>query len=101
MIKYVDKDDEMINVSDDEDLQTAYEVAELELDGNLKFVIDFKKEQVIPKPTMKDSKKAVKKEVLKAEKKEKKDKKKDGAKKKKAEKKAEEEKKETISVGQT
>jgi len=32
----------MINVSDDEDLFTAYEVAELELEGNLKFVIEMK-----------------------------------------------------------
>ena len=38
-IKYVDKDSEMINVSDDEDLLTAYEFAETELEGNLKFVI--------------------------------------------------------------
>lgn len=29
----------MINVSDDEDLLTAYEFAETELEGNLKFVI--------------------------------------------------------------
>jgi len=41
-IKYVDKDDEHINVSDDEDLLTAYEVAEMELNGNLKFVIEKK-----------------------------------------------------------
>jgi hypothetical protein len=30
-------------VSDDEDLFTAYEVANKELKGNLKFVIEFKK----------------------------------------------------------
>lgn len=41
-IKYVDGDDEQINVSDDEDLVTAYEVANKELNGNLKFIVDFK-----------------------------------------------------------
>jgi translation elongation factor P/translation initiation factor 5A len=43
VIKYLDKDDELINVSDDEDLQTAYEVAKTENEGNLKFVLEFKK----------------------------------------------------------
>lgn len=42
-IKYVDGDNEQINVSDDEDLATAYDVAEKELKGNLKFIIEFKK----------------------------------------------------------
>lgn len=32
----------MINVSDDEDLLTAYEVATKELQGNLKFVVEIK-----------------------------------------------------------
>ena len=41
-IKYVDGDDEKINVSDDEDLITAYEVANKELNGNLKFIIEMK-----------------------------------------------------------
>ena len=40
----MDPDNEMINVSDDEDLLTAYDVAENGgLDGNLKFVVEFKK----------------------------------------------------------
>ena len=39
VIQYFDRDDELINVSDDEDLKAAYEVAELDLDGSLKFVI--------------------------------------------------------------
>jgi len=42
-IRYRDQDQEMINVSDDEDLLTAYEVAENDLNGNLRFVIEFKK----------------------------------------------------------
>ena len=33
----------MINISDDEDLRTAYEVALADLEGNLKFVIGSKK----------------------------------------------------------
>ena len=41
-IKYQDGDQEMINVSDDEDLLTAYEVAQKELQGNLKFVVEIK-----------------------------------------------------------
>lgn len=41
-IKYVDGDNEYINVSDEEDLLTAYDVAQKELDGNLKFVVDLK-----------------------------------------------------------
>jgi hypothetical protein len=43
VIKYVDGDNEPINVSDDEDLLTAYDVAEKELNGNLKFIVEFKK----------------------------------------------------------
>ena len=42
VIRYVDGDDEAINVSDDEDLLTAYEVADRELKGNLRFIIHFK-----------------------------------------------------------
>jgi len=34
-LKYMDADQELINVSDDEDLKTAYEVAEEELEGKL------------------------------------------------------------------
>ena len=41
-IKYVDGDQEMINVSDDEDLLTAYDVAEKELNGNLKLTVALK-----------------------------------------------------------
>lgn len=43
VIRYADRDDELINVSDDEDLLAAYEVAELDLDGSLKFVVQEKK----------------------------------------------------------
>lgn len=39
----MDGDQEYINVSDDEDLLTAYEVANKELNGSLKFIIEFKK----------------------------------------------------------
>jgi len=41
-IKYVDGDQELINVSDDEDLMTAYDVAEKELNGNLKLTVALK-----------------------------------------------------------
>jgi hypothetical protein len=44
-IKYVDGDQEVINVSDDEDLLTAYDVAEKELNGNLKLTLAFKQSQ--------------------------------------------------------
>jgi len=43
VIRYIDGDQEAINVSDDEDLLTAYEVAQKELRGSLKFIVDFKK----------------------------------------------------------
>lgn len=41
-IKYIDGDQELINVSDDEDLLTAYDVAEKELNGNLKLTVALK-----------------------------------------------------------
>lgn len=41
-IKYVDGDQEQINVSDDEDLLTAYDVAQKELNGNLKLTVTLK-----------------------------------------------------------
>lgn len=42
-IRYMDPDNEMINVSDDEDLLTAYDLAENgDLKGNLKLVVEFK-----------------------------------------------------------
>ena len=42
VIRYFDGDQEAINVSDDEDLLTAYDVAEKELNNNLKFIVQFK-----------------------------------------------------------
>ena len=42
VIRYVDNEDETINVSDDEDLTTAYEVAEKDMKGSLKFMVQFK-----------------------------------------------------------
>ena len=42
VIRYVDNEEEVINVSDDEDLLTAYEVAEKDLKGSLKFMVQFK-----------------------------------------------------------
>jgi hypothetical protein len=39
----MDPDNEMINVSDDDDLLTAYELAESELAGSLKFLVEMKK----------------------------------------------------------
>ena len=77
-IKYEDGSNELINVSDDEDLQTAYEVALTELDGNLKFVIEFKKPVVKEsQDTAKETKQAKKekKEKVPKEKKTKKPKK--------------------------
>jgi hypothetical protein len=41
-IKYVDADNEEINISDDEDLSTAYYIAQKDLNGSLKFVISLK-----------------------------------------------------------
>jgi hypothetical protein len=38
-VQYRDGQNDLINVSDDDDLQTAYEVASKELNGNLKFQI--------------------------------------------------------------
>jgi len=43
VVRYTDKDNELIDVSDEEDFLTAYEIAENEMDGNLKFVVDFRK----------------------------------------------------------
>jgi hypothetical protein len=74
----------LINVSDDEDLITAYQVANKELGGNLKFVIDFK--QLPKKPVEEETKsltnflterikEKIEKKVKKMEKKEKKEKK--------------------------
>jgi PB1 domain len=42
-IKYIDPENELINVSDDEDLLTAYELSENGLNGSLKFMVEFKK----------------------------------------------------------
>lgn len=42
VIRYVDNEDEVINVSDDEDLLTAYDVATKDLKGSLKLTVDFK-----------------------------------------------------------
>lgn len=75
VIKYVDKDNEMIDVSDDEDLFTAYEVAENELGGNLKFVIDQRSLAKNDSETESHDKKAKKVKKHKKEKKEKKEKK--------------------------
>jgi hypothetical protein len=97
VINYIDKDDELINVSDDEDLLTAYEVAELELEGNLKFVIEMKKamQPLIDKHSHKIEKKVTKDK----EKKEKKAKK--LAKKKKAKIAEKEEIKQGLEAGAT
>lgn len=42
MITYVDGQKDEINVSDDDDLLTAYDVARNELQGNLKLSVHFK-----------------------------------------------------------
>ena len=66
-------------MSDDEDLSTAYEVAETELDGNLKFIISFRmapnNKQVDKLDALREARKAkqelkaIKKDVKKEEKK--------------------------------
>ena len=42
IVRYYDGDQEIINVSDDDDLLTAYDVAEKELGGKLNLKVDFK-----------------------------------------------------------
>ena len=46
VIRYVDNDDELINVSDDDDLLTAYDIAEKELKGSLKLTVSFKNQML-------------------------------------------------------
>jgi hypothetical protein len=66
-IRYKDPENEMINVSDDEDLLTAYDLAGKSLDGNLKLVVEFKKsiagasEKILNKTQLKAEKKKNKK----------------------------------------
>jgi hypothetical protein len=43
IIKYEDPEHELINVSDEEDLSTAYDLAQTEMNGNIKFIIEFRK----------------------------------------------------------
>ena len=50
VIRYQDRDQDVINVSDDDDLQTAYQVAKTELNGVLKLKIDFKTPLKMPLP---------------------------------------------------
>ena len=80
VIRYTDKDNELIDVSDEEDFQTAYDIAEHELGGNLKFVVDFRKPATIregkPEPMSKDELKKLVKEMKKEKKDHKKDEKK-------------------------
>ena len=39
-LQYLDEDDELINLSDDDDLVTAYEIAGKKMDGSLKVVVN-------------------------------------------------------------
>lgn len=48
LVRYNDGDEEIINISDDEDLQTAYEVAAKELKGRLNIKVDFKMPIQVP-----------------------------------------------------
>ena len=48
LVRYKDGDEEIINVSDDEDLQTAYQVAAQELNGRLTLKVDFKAPLQVP-----------------------------------------------------
>lgn len=67
-IQYVDRDEELINVSDDEDLQMAYQMASSELNGSLKFVINKPGAPVKEKKAKKTSKKAGEKKSKKCKK---------------------------------
>jgi hypothetical protein len=68
-IQYIDGDKECINVSDDDDLYSAYQVAQKELGGNIKFsVVRDSKESKEEKP--KKEKKDKKERVCKKGKKE-------------------------------
>jgi hypothetical protein len=71
-IRYIDNDKEQINISDDEDFTTALEVAQEELNGNIKFIVEFRKAQTSIIKSEKDIKKE-EKAKSKKEKKEKKD----------------------------
>ena len=42
MIRYRDSEEDLINISDDEDLETAYAIAETQLSNNLKLLVSFK-----------------------------------------------------------
>jgi len=54
----LDGDNELINVSDDEDLLAAYDVAKKDLKGNLKFIVEVKQKfKVIKKREEGDKKK--------------------------------------------
>ena len=48
VIRYIDNEDEIINVSDDEDLWTAYDIAEKDLKGSLKLTVQFKNQLQSP-----------------------------------------------------
>lgn len=48
-IRYEDGDKELVNVSDDEDLQAAYKVARRQLGNSLKFLVSFKKPAKVSK----------------------------------------------------
>jgi hypothetical protein len=63
----------LINVSDDEDLSMAYMVAEREMGGNIKFMLEFKQDKTVDDEKKKSKKiKDKKDEKKKAAKKEKK-----------------------------
>jgi hypothetical protein len=70
-IRYLDNEREQINISDDEDYTTALEVAQEELNGNIRFIVEFRKAQT----SMIKSEKDIKKEEKAKSKKEKKEKK--------------------------
>ena len=64
-IQYRDGQDDVINVSDDEDLLTAYEVAQKELQGNLKLHIALKHTNQAAEEEKKDAKKKKAKKTVK------------------------------------
>ena len=74
IIRYVDNDLEAINISDDEDLTTAYEVAEQGLNGNIKLIVEFRKLTKSVSKTVEKNLKNEEKKKVKKEKKEKKEK---------------------------
>lgn len=62
-IQYIDGDKELINVSDDDDLVSAYQVAQKELGGNIKFSVVQESKEEKPKKEKREKKDRKEKKV--------------------------------------